>query len=702
MLWQRSATASNPQLGAGASIPVDASSTSLVFEPSAATDFKALADVVEVPALYELAAEAFLGPRLQSLMTEKPRQALEALKALKKEKLGRSSFVLASKGADEARLSQPGADEGVRAVLSDVVQVAAEYKEPLQALLKDVFVVDTLEQAIALQARYTHCSFVSLEGEGVFSDGLMVGGTAGAADSGTLRRRREVRELRLQKTELEGKLALAEAALQQLQSEESSLHQAHESHKHTVHKKELAVAGLKKDVDFEHTQLQKNVDLSAKTEKQLNQAQQLIQNLTGQLEDLKRLQLKLEGEKTQLDQNLQTSGQKQTTLRERQEKQQKDLTSIQVQHASLKEKHEALYLQIKLLEEQVADYVRQIEASQTRVTSSEQLLQECEQKHKDQKTSLQQWVSEAEDEEQSSSRLADEVQQYLEKGRSLESQVAEHLRRVGDHKSEVSQTQAQAEKTDLKIDHLMQQASEKYLSRLSDEAQKYVDLKVQPEELEATRVQVQELSDKLARVGGVHLGAIEEHDELLKRHEFLATQCGDLQQSKQERVRVIEKIRRTYSRRFKQTFELVNERFAKVFVNLFGGGKANLIMIENEEKKELGIDIMAQPPGKQLQSISLLSGGEKALTAVALIFSIFLVNPSPFCLLDEVDAPLDDANVDRFNDLVKQMSKLAQIIVVTHNKNTMRVNNKLFGVTMQERGVSKLVSVNLQTLESSS
>jgi chromosome segregation protein len=160
---------------------------------------------------------------------------------------------------------------------------------------------------------------------------------------------------------------------------------------------------------------------------------------------------------------------------------------------------------------------------------------------------------------------------------------------------------------------------------------------------------------------------------------------------------VIERINRICVKRFRDTFDQINERFQKVFPVLFGGGEARLILIEDAETQEQGIDIIAKPPGKKMQNVTLLSGGEKALTAVALIFSIFLVKPSPFCLLDEVDAPLDDANVVRFNDLVREMAKRSQIIVVTHNKHTMRINNKLYGVTMEDKGVSKMVSVQLDS-----
>ena len=203
------------------------------------------------------------------------------------------------------------------------------------------------------------------------------------------------------------------------------------------------------------------------------------------------------------------------------------------------------------------------------------------------------------------------------------------------------------------------------------------------------------MREKMKRMGEVNLSAIEEYDETIERYEFLSQQQEDLLAAKKELNRVIERINKICTTRFRETFDAVNERFRTAFPVLFGGGEAKLTLIEDEEKDEMGIDIMARPPGKKLQSVSLLSGGEKALTAVALIFSIFLVKPSPYCLLDEVDAPLDDANVTRYNDLVQEMSKRSQIIVVTHNKHTMGKTNKIYGVTMQERGVSKMVSVNL-------
>ncbi|MCB0347726.1 MAG: AAA family ATPase, partial [Bdellovibrionales bacterium] len=277
--------------------------------------------------------------------------------------------------------------------------------------------------------------------------------------------------------------------------------------------------------------------------------------------------------------------------------------------------------------------------------------------------------------------------------RSVEEDLSRLRLEYSQKQTAMNEAQLRLEQSRMKEDYLIQQIRERYMLELADVAENY---RGREGDIAQAEVEFKELKDKLNKMGEVNLSSISEFDETVKRYEFLSKQQEDLLNAKKELQKVIDRINRICSRRFKETFEAVNERFKKAFPVLFGGGEANLTLIEDEEKGEMGIDIMARPPGKKLQSVTLLSGGEKALTAVALIFSIFLVKPSPYCLLDEVDAPLDDANVMRFNELVKEMAKRSQIIVVTHNKHTMEINNKLYGVTMQERGVSKMVSVSLQ------
>jgi chromosome segregation protein len=197
-------------------------------------------------------------------------------------------------------------------------------------------------------------------------------------------------------------------------------------------------------------------------------------------------------------------------------------------------------------------------------------------------------------------------------------------------------------------------------------------------------------------LGAVNLAAQEEYDALEQRYNFLLTQQQDLLKAKEDLHEVIKKINTSTIENFKKTFDIVRANFQELYRKLFGGGEADLILTDENNLLESGVDIFAQPPGKKLQSISLYSGGEKALTAVALLFAFFMVKPSPFCILDEVDAPLDDANIGRYNAMVKEFSTKTQFLVVTHNKRTMEMADVLYGVTMEEHGISKIISVRMR------
>ena len=214
---------------------------------------------------------------------------------------------------------------------------------------------------------------------------------------------------------------------------------------------------------------------------------------------------------------------------------------------------------------------------------------------------------------------------------------------------------------------------------------------------EGADARMQELRAAIEALGEVSLTAIDEAREVGARHAFLSAQKQDLEESIARLRAAIARIERASKERFRETFALVNEKFQQVFPRLFRGGRAELQLVHDPQNPdgEPGVEIVAQPPGKKLVSVNLLSGGEKALTAVSLIFAIFLIKPTPFCLLDEVDAPLDDANVGRYNEMVREMSRTSQFIVITHNKRTMEVADALYGVTMEEPGISKTVSVKL-------
>jgi chromosome segregation protein len=256
----------------------------------------------------------------------------------------------------------------------------------------------------------------------------------------------------------------------------------------------------------------------------------------------------------------------------------------------------------------------------------------------------------------------------------------------------LSQLSVEERELAIELQHLIEQVRDRHQLELCEELHRF-HLESLPANHEG---RLKELRAQVDRLGEINLTAIEEHAEVAQRCDFLREQRKDLEGSLQQLRQAIARIDRTSRERFGKTFELVNEKFQIIFPRLFGGGRAALILTDPEDGGEPGVEIIAQPPGKKLQNVNLLSGGEKALTAVSLIFAIFLIKPAPFCILDEVDAPLDEANVDRYNDMVREISKQCQFILITHNKRTMEVLDTLYGVTMEEPGISKLVSVTMR------
>jgi chromosome segregation protein len=284
------------------------------------------------------------------------------------------------------------------------------------------------------------------------------------------------------------------------------------------------------------------------------------------------------------------------------------------------------------------------------------------------------------------------------------------LHKLGEEKAQaLTQLSIDLERVTTEIHYLKTNMEEKYGVGCLEEAQgvsiqeemtdPVVTIGMSEEDEKVLHADVEELREKIRRLGEVNTMAVEEYEVMQKRHEHLFKEKADLETSMQNLNEAIEHINKTSEERFQKAFEAIASRFEKLFPIIFGGGQAQLSLVYPEGSTDLldaGVDILAQPPGKKISNMTLLSGGEKALTALSMIFAIFMVKPSPFCILDEVDAPLDDSNIGKFNALVREMSVKSQFILVTHNKKTMELNDALYGVTMEEPGVSRMVSIQLQ------
>jgi chromosome segregation protein len=656
-----------------------------------AAHFHPIAEVVEVPAEYELAMEAALGPRLQMLLSDSPDSARNAVNFLKENKSGRSSFVAG--GLQTVTAEQPSINPSlIRAELKDVVRAPERFQASVTRLLEHVAVVDSLDQALELHQNFPYYTFVTPEGDLLSNDGIITGGTAESADSGMLKRRREIKELSLQKDEWSGKLALSTASLKKLETQLSTLVSDLEAAVRRNTEKEITLAGLKKDMDQAEREFNNAVQAISRQEKDVHSLTSQKDARVAELSDLEDRRTELSERKMELEGSIETLQVELLTARNGIDDQQAEVTRLQVLSATKTSELEGLERQEQMLARSYDDVVsilsRMSEESEksTESMSSNQIVLE------QRKLELEDLIRRSEESQARVSELRNEYEQVHTRVREIEKALSGHMSSRNQLQAKMNEARLVMEQAKMKEQYLVDQVRERYILDLSEIANRYEAREGDTKEAE---VQLKELREKIGRIGDVNLSAIEEYDEVAKRYEFLSKQQTELVEAKEQLKKVIDRINRICSKRFKETFEQVNDRFTKVFPVLFGGGEAQLILSEDPEKGEMGIDIIAKPPGKKLQSVSLLSGGEKALTAVALIFSIFLVKPSPYCLLDEVDAPLDDANVFRYNDLVKEMAKRSQIIVVTHNKYTMEVASKLYGVTMEEKGVSKMVSVNL-------
>lgn len=654
--------------------------------------FKPVSEVVEVPAEYEVAMEAALGSKLQMLLSQKTEVAAEAVDHLKSQNSGRSSFY-ANEGSYLRPLSgNPESESGVAGLLKNLVRSSEVYNSKVSEILDGVAVVDSIRTALRLRPNYSGWTFVTADGDTLSADGVLTGGSKDSAESGVLKRRREIKELSDKKQEWAGKLALATVSLKKVEEQLANVMNDFEGAQKRRLEQEIKVAELRKDVERADNELSQATNAVERQEKEVRRLNEQKQQVEDKLNELNESLTQIREQKFELETSVHQLTEEYNSMKDGFETKQNEVMNLQVRSASKAQEYQGVSRQLEMVQRQVDDLNAQLsrmseeaEGYSSEMTEGQYVLEQA-------KIDFERMVSEVESQRLELAQFENQFAIETTDIRELETRVLQSQRERNERMAKMTDAQLKLEQAKMKEQYLIDQIREKYMLNLPDVVSKYENREGNPAEADN---ELKDLRDKLAKIGEVNLSAINEFSETQERYNFLTQQHTDLTDAKEQLRKVIERINKICSKRFKETFDLVNERFQKVFPVLFGGGEAMLQLVEDEDKGEMGIEIIAKPPGKKMQNVTLMSGGEKALTAVALVFSIFLVKPSPYCLLDEVDAPLDDANVFRFNDLVKEMAKRSQIIVVTHNKHTMEVAQKLYGVTMQERGVSTMVSVSL-------
>jgi chromosome segregation protein len=659
----------------------------LLAEPFKDSAFTMLADALEVEEEYEVPLEAVLGERLQYLLCQNPQSALDAVAHLKSSSGGRCSFVTTPPWLDQSNDALPDAP----ALLAGV-SVAESFSHLVAPLLAGAYLATDLPHAISLAARHPRFTFVTREGDLVHAGGILNGGSPEPAQQGIIHKKREIKaltgeveQLKEQVQELTAQRELRRREITEAEAERLELRQE-------LHRLDIKILNTQKDLqsaNAEFRRIEENSAVRELEQEQLAEEQALVEKELAQAEEKKNLadarKQTLEAAVEALQARLQGSRFEIEEVREL-------VTSMKVRVAALREKSEgAQRASVRVqnlcndLTTRIASRSNELEGSGDDRTKLVAAIEEGSEALKGvvaRQLASEQALLEVRDRYEAESAAVQEEEARLKAGRNELSAL----------RDQVSVKSLRLSEMVMKLKYLEDTLQEKHRMEIGAALAGYRDLEWDEVERGARQAELQKQIDEM---GEVNLMAIDEFRQLEERYDFLSGQKQDLEESMNALQKAIQRINRTTRKRFLETFELVNAKFQQVFPRLFCGGQAELRLTDEEDLLSTGLEIVVQPPGKKLQSVSLLSGGEKALTAVALIFSIFMIKPSPFCLLDEVDAPLDDANIGRFNEMVREMSAGSQFIIITHNRATMAVTDTLYGVTMEEPGVSKLVSVRL-------
>ncbi len=660
-----------------------------------------VADVLSAPEHLEVAVEAALGDRLGGILVNKAEVGVRAIEYLKETSAGRSAFVPYKGEAVETHQAPPIAvGDGVLGAMVDLVSIDDEYKAVASSLLGQVVVVETLAKALELRKLGTTQLLVTLDGDIVDGRGVVSGGSNDAKGASILAQKREIRELDEIVESLDKELASASAHFLSTKNELVQVTKALEALRNDRHDGELAMTAHEKD---------------------LAGAQAELEGLRERLTRLNREQLDLDDRVGAFDHEVKIMRDLHETASEAMSRYESEqlsyidvvreasekvdslatvATEAKIRVAQIGEKRaslEASILRLEKSQEGLAERVDSLTTSTTTDSERGTLLRQESEALADELVGLKESRSEL------SATL--EASRTLHEKRNHDVQEAEIEVRNLRSQSETLATSCSAREVSFNnmssdLRHLEEGIEERYHIAL---ASIVTDYHLRPQVSEEDEERLQQRRKVIERMGSdINLTAIEEFQELSERHDFLSTQQIDLESALDQLEDAIQKINKTSRKLFREAYTLINNKFMEMFPKLFRGGRARLQLTGGEDVDILdrGVEIHAQPPGKKNTTVDQLSGGEKALTAVALLFSIFLIKPSPFCLLDEVDAPLDEANVDRYNEILREMTDHSQFIVITHNKRTMGVADRLYGVTMAEPGVSKLVTVNLQKIGS--
>ncbi len=657
-----------------------------------------IADVIEPEDGYETAVEAVLGDALQYILVRNQDSGVAAIDYLQRSGAGRGGFVPVS-GLKELERGSRARPEDERLLLRHI-KVKPGFEAIVGALIGHVTVSEDLSEAIGLWNRNgTLQTVVSKGGDIVDHQGVLIGGSPENL-SGILAKKQEIKSLERELTTFDGRIDSAQEKQARMEKEvrrfETDLQQRIEDKTEAVENEIEAEKQLYKAAEdlkqaerhLEIVQLEQEQLLGEESDidDQMVEYDRVLKEIEARVETAQSAVAERSLEIRRVSEEMETFNQRAVDLKVK-------LTSLE---ASLENSNNTL----RRLKEFFEDGQNRLEQVNRDLAVKKQRLEESGRKIAENKNTLSRLYEEMKGLEQQIEANENDYRQIDERLQEIDGRVSNIRTQREETLQKIRLLEVELSQYRVKQENIVQRLSERYERSLPDLRREFADTEeARQADEEGGRLALEEklagYRKKIERIGDVNLGAIKEYEDLKTRFDFLNEQREDLFAAMEDLQKVIRKINRITRQRFLETFEQVNEKLQEIFPRLFEGGSAKLVLTEPDNPLETGVEYLIHPPGKKLTRMSLLSGGEKAMSAIAFIFSIFMIRPTSFCLMDEIDAPLDEANVFRFNDLLKVIGEKSQIIMVTHNKRSMEFADTLFGITMEKKGVSKVVSVDL-------
>lgn len=651
-----------------------------------------LANIIEVPDDLQTAIEMCLGASLQNIVTETETDAKRLVEHLRKNNLGRASFLPISSVRGKKLDKIKGNERGVIGIASDLIKYNKKYEQIILNLLGRTVIVDNMDTAIkvAKQNGYTF-RIVTTEGDLINPSGAITGGSVAKKTVNILGRGKEIEKLEKEIKNLKQKIEKLENDKQNYEESIEGILELSANLEKELQEIDITYATEKQKV----ISINENIE---KLEKRLNRLKEEQANLEKQKEEAVSTKGDLQVEINKIVEQNEELSKIITEFAELNKDDQKyiddlnfDITNLKISvssfdesEASIQEIQERINQELENAHTSIENKNAQIEQIKKDNEELEKSIQETLQKIEEVKESVNSSSSKIEE-------LKKERAQKSEKLSKQEDEITAKFKVIEDLKGQLVKLDVKKTKIEEDINGIINKMWEEY-ELTPNNAEQYQ----KPENVALTQRRVNSLRTEIRELGSVNVDSIEEYKNLKDRYDFMSEQRLDLENTMSKLRKVISDMTQIMKEQFKEKFKVINKNFGEVFAELFGGGKAELTLEDEENILECGIDITVQPPGKKLQNMMLLSGGEKAFTAIALLFAILKINPAPFCVLDEIEAALDDVNVFRYADYLKKFTDHTQFLVITHRKGTMEVADTVYGVTMEESGISKLLSMKLK------